>query len=203
MTDRCSRFAESRDKALELFASKGFGQVGMRELATHLGLTPGSLYHHYPSKQHLLLDLIEEFYEELLTTLSRLERQPRDPRDSLHALIQAHLSLHQEMPCHYRLVERDSSCLNEDQQARVQQLQERYEQHLMRLLCTTQRLPDLRSQATGHAIANLLNGAPNWLAQHPLETWERNRLLESLMVGAIERVLWDDAQMAAVQANVA
>ncbi|BCQ60963.1 hypothetical protein PBOI14_27130 [Pseudomonas sp. Boi14] len=39
MAERCSRFAESRDKALELFASKGFGQVGMRELASHLGLT--------------------------------------------------------------------------------------------------------------------------------------------------------------------
>nr|BFE97996.1 hypothetical protein GCM10020185_85320 [Pseudomonas brassicacearum subsp. brassicacearum] len=62
MAERCSRFAESRDKALELFANKGFGQVGMRELASHLGLTPGSLYHHYPSKQHLLADLIEEFF---------------------------------------------------------------------------------------------------------------------------------------------
>ena len=46
MPERCSRFAEYRDKVLELFASKGFGQVGMRELATCLGLAPGSLYHH-------------------------------------------------------------------------------------------------------------------------------------------------------------
>ena len=72
MPERCERFAEYRDKVLELFASKGFGQVGMRELATCLGLAPGSLYHHYPRKQHLLLDLIgldtvlailEAFYE--------------------------------------------------------------------------------------------------------------------------------------------
>jgi hypothetical protein len=39
MPERCSRFAEYRDKVLELFASKGFGQVGMRELATCLGLS--------------------------------------------------------------------------------------------------------------------------------------------------------------------
>ncbi|MNM13398.1 HTH-type transcriptional repressor KstR2 [compost metagenome] len=77
MPERCSRFAEYRDKVLELFASKGFGQVGMRELATCLGLSPGSLYHHYPSKQHLLLDLIEEFYEELLATLGVSRKRPR------------------------------------------------------------------------------------------------------------------------------
>ena len=118
-TERCSRFADSRDKALELFASKGFGQVGMRELAAYLGLTPGSLYHHYPSKQHLLLDLIEEFYEELLATLARVER--RRSLDRLQPLIQAHLKLHQDMPWHFRLVERDSGCLNDEQQARVRQ----------------------------------------------------------------------------------
>ena len=72
MAEYRSRLCEHRNKALELLASKGFGQVGMRELASSLGLTPGSLYHHYPSKQHLLLDLIDEFYEELLTTLGRV-----------------------------------------------------------------------------------------------------------------------------------
>mgnify|MGYP006199237307 CR=1 FL=1 len=30
--ERCANFEERRDKALELFAVKGFGQVSMREL---------------------------------------------------------------------------------------------------------------------------------------------------------------------------
>ncbi|APC14663.1 TetR family transcriptional regulator [Pseudomonas frederiksbergensis] len=189
MAERCSRFAESRDKALELFASKGFGQVGMRELAAFLGLAPGSLYHHYPSKQHLLLDLIEEFYEELLATLGRIERQPRDLRGCLQNVIHAHLNLHREMPWHFRLVERDSGCLNEDQQARVRQLQEHYERQLLMILCPTPQLSEQGLLAAGHAIASVLNNAPSWLALHPLDDWERNELLENLLSGAIERLL--------------
>lgn len=199
MTERCSRFADSRDKALELFASKGFGQVGMRELATHLGLTPGSLYHHYPSKQHLLADLIEEFYDELLATLTRIARRRSAPPDKLHTLIHAHLKLHRDMPWHYRLVERDSSCLNDDQQVRVQQLQSRYEQTLMSLLCPA----GSTSSACGHAIASLLNCAPSWLVHQPLEPKERDRLLESLLTGAIERVLGQAPGLSVIQANVA
>lgn len=199
-TERCSRFAQSRDKALELFASKGFGQVGMRELAAYLGLTPGSLYHHYPSKQHLLLDLIEEFYEELLATLTRIERRSRTSQGNLLPLIQAHLKLHQDMPWHFRLVERDSSCLNDDQQVRVRQLQQRYEQQLMRMLCPAIRLGDQALLAAGHTIASLLNSAPGWLGQHPLPPRERDRLLHSLLVGAIERILADNTPL---QANVA
>ncbi|MGH8389463.1 MAG: TetR/AcrR family transcriptional regulator [Pseudomonas sp.] len=189
MPERCSRFAEYRDKVLELFACKGFGQVGMRELATCLGLSPGSLYHHYPSKQHLLLDLIEEFYEELLATLGRIQQKAPAKRDRLNSLIRAHLNLHREMPWHFRLVERDSGCLNEEQQARVQQLREQYERTLLKVLGARSRFSDSGQLAAGHAIASLLNNAPSWLTTHSLDEHEHNELLESLVSGAIERLL--------------
>lgn len=189
MPERCSRFAEYRDKVLELFASKGFGQVGMRELATCLGLAPGSLYHHYPSKQHLLLDLIEEFYEELLTVLGRIEQTAPVKRDRLNHLIRGHLNLHQEMPWHFRLVERDSGCLNEAQQERVRQLREEYEHKLLSMLGVRLRFSESCRMAVGHTIATLLNGAPSWLAQYSLDEQERDHLMENMMGGAIERLL--------------
>ncbi|MHC8339955.1 TetR/AcrR family transcriptional regulator [Pseudomonas sp. HLT2-19-2] len=196
MPERCSRFAEYRDKVLELFASKGFGQVGMRELANCLGLAPGSLYHHYPSKQHLLLDLIEEFYEELLATLERIEQKAPAKRDKLHALIRAHLNLHQEMPWHFRLAERDSGCLNEEQQERVRQLREQYERKLLLMLGARSHFSKEGLLAAGHAISNLLNSAPGWLAQHSLDERERVELLDSLVSGAIERLLRPSAPRA-------
>ena len=189
MPERCSRVDEYRDIVLELFASKGFGQVGMRELATCLGLSPGSLYHHYPSKQHLLLDLIEEFYEELLSTLGRIDQKGSAKRDKLPNLIRAHLNLHREMPWHFRLAERDSGCLNAEQQARVRQLREQYERTLLKMLGAPSRLGEQGLIAAGHAIANLLNSAPGWLANHPLEEAQRDELLESLVIGAVERLL--------------
>jgi AcrR family transcriptional regulator len=189
MPERCSRFAEYRDKVLELFASKGFGQVGMRELSTCLGLAPGSLYYHYPSKQHLLLDLIEEFYEELLATLGRIEQQAPAQRDTLNRLIRAHLNLHQEMPWHFRLAERDSGCLNEEQQARVRQLREQYERQLLLMLGARSRFTAQGRLVAGHAVASLLNSAPGWMAHPALDEQERDELLGNLISGAIERCL--------------
>ena len=196
MPERCSRFAEYRDKVLELFASKGFGQVGMRELATCLGLSPGSLYHHYPSKQHLLLDLIEEFYEELLATLGRIDQRTSAKRDRLQNLIRAHLNLHQEMPWHFRLVERDSGCLNQEQQERVRQLREQYERKLLLMLGVRSRFSEQGLLAAGHAIAALLNSAPGWLAHYSLGELERDELLENMVNGAIERLLRPSAPRA-------
>jgi len=197
MPERCSRFAEYRDKVLELFASKGFGQVGMRELATCLGLAPGSLYHHYPSKQHLLLDLIEEFYEELLATLERVERTAPAKRDRLNHLIRAHLNLHREMPWHFRLVERDSGCLNEVQQERVRQLREQYEGKLLQLLGVRPRIGEQEQMAAVHVIAALLNSAPSWLGQCALDDRARDLLMTDMVGGAIERLLLPDPPPAA------
>ena len=189
MPERCSRFADYRDKVLELFASKGFGQVGMRELAACLGLAPGSLYHHYPSKQHVLLDLIEEFYEELLATLGRIEQKALGQRDSLNILIHAHLKLHKEMPWHFRLAERDSGCLDQHQQDRVRQLREQYERRLLLLLLMEPGVAEPAERAFGHAIANLLNSAPGWLGQYPVEERVRDELACTMVSGAIERLL--------------
>ncbi|WP_332821602.1 TetR/AcrR family transcriptional regulator, partial [Pseudomonas sp.] len=61
-----SRLEQIRGKALELFAERGFAEVGMRELALHLGIGAGSVYHHFQSKEQLLFELIEELYEDLL-----------------------------------------------------------------------------------------------------------------------------------------
>lgn len=135
----------------------------------------------------MLLDLIEEFYEELLAALGRIDHKAGAKRDKLHNLIRAHLNLHQEMPWHFRLVDVTAATLNDEQQARVRQLREQYEGTLR----TDARQP-LAPQRTGvwppgHAIANLLN-SPCWLAQRTGEQ-ARDELLENLIGGAIERLL--------------
>lgn len=48
-----------RAVALELFSTKGFEQTSLREIAERVGLTKASLYYHYPSKQALLVAVVE------------------------------------------------------------------------------------------------------------------------------------------------
>ncbi|UVJ46098.1 TetR/AcrR family transcriptional regulator [Pseudomonas sp. LS1212] len=186
---QCSRYEESRDKALELFALKGFGQVSMRELAAHLGLTAGSLYHHFPSKQHLLFDLIEELHEELLATLTLGSKRLRATENPLGVLIRAHWNLHRERPLQFRLAERDLCCLTDTQQQQIINLREQYERQLLQLIAPHTTLGGMQLKAAGHAIANLVNHLPGWLEDCPLPDSQRLALMENLVVGAIERTL--------------
>jgi AcrR family transcriptional regulator len=53
-----------REVALELFALHGYQKTSLREIAEKLGITKAALYYHYPSKQALLLAIIEPLLAE-------------------------------------------------------------------------------------------------------------------------------------------
>ncbi|MBL8920392.1 MAG: TetR/AcrR family transcriptional regulator [Myxococcaceae bacterium] len=50
---------EILDRALELFATKGFTGSSMRDIARAVGVRESALYHHFPNKQAILQTVLE------------------------------------------------------------------------------------------------------------------------------------------------
>jgi AcrR family transcriptional regulator len=63
--------AAIRDVALELFSRQGYQKTSLREIAERLGITKAALYYHYPSKQALLLAIIEPLLAEWKTVVDK------------------------------------------------------------------------------------------------------------------------------------
>lgn len=57
------------EQAVGLFAANGFGATSFREIAAACGLTPAGLAHHFPTKEALLLALVEEREQHQSTAL--------------------------------------------------------------------------------------------------------------------------------------
>ncbi|MEH2146010.1 TetR/AcrR family transcriptional regulator [Nostoc sp.] len=55
------------DKCFDLFAQKGYGSITMRQIAEGLGVSTGTLYHYFPSKQILFEQLAQEICEQDLS----------------------------------------------------------------------------------------------------------------------------------------
>jgi AcrR family transcriptional regulator len=51
-------------KCFDLFAQKGYGSITMRQIAQSLGVSTGTLYHYFPSKQALFEQLLEEISQQ-------------------------------------------------------------------------------------------------------------------------------------------
>jgi AcrR family transcriptional regulator len=51
------------DAALRLFASQGYRATTMREIADQAGVSTGNVYHHFPDKERIFRELLDEYFE--------------------------------------------------------------------------------------------------------------------------------------------
>jgi AcrR family transcriptional regulator len=54
-------------KSFDLFAAKGYASITMRQVATELGVSTGTLYHYFPNKKALFEQLVEDMVQQELS----------------------------------------------------------------------------------------------------------------------------------------
>jgi AcrR family transcriptional regulator len=70
----------------EIFARKGFSNVTVRELATELGVSTGTLYHYFPTKVEILKQLFVWAVDQDVAELGRRARVGEASADTLAGL---------------------------------------------------------------------------------------------------------------------
>jgi AcrR family transcriptional regulator len=80
--------------ALELFARLGYHATSMRAIAASAGIQPAAIYHWYPSKEAILVDLQDEFMERLTEKLEAAMARFEPPALKLAAAVREHVVFH-------------------------------------------------------------------------------------------------------------
>lgn len=62
--------------AMELMCARGYTAVGVQEICVHAGVNKGSFYHFFPSKQALVLAVIDAYGEHIQTLWAEALRAP-------------------------------------------------------------------------------------------------------------------------------
>src|SRR5579859_1202111 len=79
------------DEAARLFGAQGYDSTSMRDIATAVGMLPGSLYYHFPSKEDLLVAVYTIGMEQMLEAVHAAISAETDPWSRLEAAASAHL----------------------------------------------------------------------------------------------------------------
>jgi AcrR family transcriptional regulator len=77
-------------RAIALFNEHGYDGTSMGDLARELGFTKSAIYHHVPSKQHLLQEALDEALDELTTIVetATTETSGRSAYDRLREVVE-------------------------------------------------------------------------------------------------------------------
>lgn len=79
-------------------------QLSMRAVAAAVGVTPPSIYRHFPGKQALLIAVLEERWDELNAALATAGAEVEDPFKALRHIGLAYVAFAQDHPGHYRVL---------------------------------------------------------------------------------------------------
>jgi AcrR family transcriptional regulator len=88
---RSPRQKEFIKAAARLFSVRGYHAVGINEISAELGLSGPAIYHHYSSKEALLVAVLEDAITSHLESARELVSSMVDPQETLTAIINHHI----------------------------------------------------------------------------------------------------------------
>ena len=89
--------------AQEVIAEHGIEKLSLREVARKLGVSHQAPYKHYPSRDHLLAEVMRRCFQRFAADLDARHRF-EDPEQDLESLGVQYLAYAQEHPLEYRLM---------------------------------------------------------------------------------------------------
>ncbi len=87
---RPSRWNDIVEAAAKIFQEKGFAAASLEDIASEVGMWKGSLYHYIDSKEELLLAVVQEPAEHLLTDLRMVASLDLPATEKLRLVAQAY-----------------------------------------------------------------------------------------------------------------
>lgn len=84
---REARAARILEAAHELLLEKGYHAASMDEIATHVGISKGTLYLHFKSKEDLLFVLIAQEMERFIALMDGIMQEPRSVRERVERIL--------------------------------------------------------------------------------------------------------------------
>jgi AcrR family transcriptional regulator len=177
ITDPQSAKGRLMRAAAHLFKTKGYERTTVRELGAAVGIQSGSLFHHFKSKEAILLCVMEETIIINIARMHEALKHADSATDRLLALITCELaSIHTDTGEAMGVLVYEWRSLSQDKQKYILQLRDEYES--LWLSTIEQGRTEGHIKHDSFILRRLLTGAIGWTT-----TWYRpdgNLSLEEL-----------------------
>ncbi|QBD83113.1 TetR/AcrR family transcriptional regulator [Ktedonosporobacter rubrisoli] len=153
------------EAAVQLFAAYGYHAAPLRDIARIAGIQAASIYHHYPNKQALLIEIMETYMQRLNNRMEHILREHDDPMQRLHEAIASHIRLHTSHKAEFFIIDTEIRSLEDEKRSYILALRDRYEKLLQELLQDGMERGCFRAsdvKVTSYAIIAMCTEVASW-----------------------------------------
>ena len=123
---RAQRVADIMLTARAVFSEKGYSDAMIAEIAERAGVVEGTIYRYFSGKRELLIKVVEDWYEEMLSDYDRQLLGIRGTWNRLRFMIWRHLSVIHNEPAMCRLIFNELRSVPEYRETAVFELNREY-----------------------------------------------------------------------------
>jgi AcrR family transcriptional regulator len=151
--------------AVQLFAEYGYHAAPLRDIARIAGIQAASIYHHYPNKQSLLVEIMETHMQHLNSQLEHIMREYDDPLERLQKAVENHIHLHTRYKAEFFIIDTEIRSLERETRAHIISLRDTYDALLQELLRNGMERGVFRQsdvKVTSYAIIAMCTEVASW-----------------------------------------
>jgi TetR/AcrR family transcriptional regulator, cholesterol catabolism regulator len=181
------------EEATRLFGAQGYTGTTMRDIATAVGVLPGSLYTHIDGKETLLLEIVEAGIDKFLALGYAAVAGPGSAEERLRTLIKGHVAIVAQNAERTLVVFHQWRYLTGDNLDRIVEKRRQYELIMTTVVEDGRRAgifsPKLDLKTSVLGLLGALNWTAEWYKTDGPDSGEEigERLAEAIMLGLKER----------------
>lgn len=187
-----------RSAAVQLFAELGYHAAPLRDIASLAGIQAASIYYHYPSKQALLVEIMDTYMRQLNTNLEKVLTQPVGISEKLSLAIANHIRLHTTYKAEFFIIDTEIRALDDENRQQILTLRDEYERLLQQLLqegmdTGALRISDVK--ITSYAVIAMCTEVASWFRPN-------GRLTVQQVIDIYSRIIADGLLAPPTSANL-
>lgn len=150
------------DAAAQLFRQRGFSFVTMNDIASAVGLSKAGLYHHCPSKEELLADMVMLCGELLTSQLTRVRLMDAPSTERLHAFVISRMEVIAKYQDLFTIIWQERPFISTEAFSGIAKDTERYRAAVRDLISDAKRSGSLRPDIDEHLLMLAIDGMTGW-----------------------------------------
>lgn len=152
------RVAAILEAARGVFRVKGYQETSVADIAAEIGVVEGTIYRYFPTKRDLLVAVVSDWYERILSDYDRHLAAFTNTRDQLRYMVWRHLELIHRDPDMCRLVFGELRAGADYRQTAVFDLNRAYTRRTIEIIETAIARGEFRSGISLPIVRDLLFG---------------------------------------------
>jgi AcrR family transcriptional regulator len=155
---REKRIADIMETAREVFCAKGYNEAVISEIAEKIGIVEGTIYRYFPSKRDLLIEVAEDWYEQMLADYDEQLKGITGTRNRLRFLIWRHLNVIHDDQAMCRLVMGELRVGPEYRDTSVFELNRQYTKRTLAIVKEAIATGEFRADAPLQMVRDMIYG---------------------------------------------